>query len=114
MASRDGTARVWDLTTRSAMAVLVPGAPGPGSARPDQAGSGSRGWAAAVASPGGTWHGISEHGSAAPGRDDAGGRIWLALGLARQPLPPVPEAEAEAIVARSPDGTARPGSARGR
>jgi hypothetical protein len=111
-ASRDGTARVWDLTTRSAMAVLVPGAPGPGSAGLDLAGSGSPGWAAAVAFPGGIWHSISEHGPGTPGRDNTGGQIWLALGLARQPLPQVPGAET--IVAGSPNGKARRSSARGR
>jgi WD40 repeat protein len=94
-ASRDGTARVWDLATCSAMAVLIPG---PG------------GWATAVASPEGTWHRMSEPG--ASGLDDAGGRIWLALGLARQPLPPVPGAVA--VLTRSPEGKARRHSARGR
>src|SRR6185437_10634147 len=33
-ASRDGTARVWDSRTRSAMAVIVPGAAGAGPAGP--------------------------------------------------------------------------------
>jgi hypothetical protein len=110
-ASRDGTARVWDLTTRSAHAVLVPGTAGrsaPGPALAGRDGPGSRGWAAAVASPEGAWHGISGHGAQAPG----GGLIWLALGLARQPLPSA--TEAATILARPPDGKARRHSARGR
>jgi hypothetical protein len=70
-----------------------------------------------VASPEGLWHGISEHGvsehgAGAPGSGDAGGRIWLALGLARQPLPPVPGPRT--ILARPPSGKARRHSARGR
>jgi hypothetical protein len=113
-ASRDGTARVWDLKARSAKAVIIPPT-APGNAVPG--GLGPRGWVAAVASPEGIWHSISEHGisehrAGGPGRDDSGGRIWLALGLARQPLPPVPEAVA--IVRRSPNGKARRPSARGR
>jgi serine/threonine protein kinase/WD40 repeat protein len=116
-ASRDGTARVWDLTTRSAMAVLIPGAAGSRPTGPDPAGTapggtGAGGWTAAVASPEGIWHSISERNAAVPGPDDTGGRIWLALGLARQPLPPVPGAVT--VLARSPNGTARRHSARGR
>jgi WD40 repeat protein len=116
-ASRDGTARVWDLRTRLPMAVIVPAAAGPGPARPGAGSSGSRGWAAAVASPEGIWHGISEpgnseHGASAAGRDDTGARIWLALGLARQPLPPVPGATANARASSS--GKARRPSLRRR
>jgi WD40 repeat protein len=58
-ASRDGTARIWDLATRSATTVLLPGA------------------AAAVVSPDGTWRGVGE----------ADGLIWQAVGLTRVPLP---------------------------
>lgn len=57
-ASRDGTARIWDLATRSATTVLLPGA-------------------AAVVSPDGTWRGVG----------DTDGLIWQAVGLARVPLP---------------------------
>jgi WD40 repeat protein len=59
-ASRDGTARIWAAGSLSAQAVLLPG--------PDE-------WAASA--PGdGAWRG---HGATR-------GRIWLAAGLARQPL----------------------------
>ena len=57
-ASRDGPARIWDLATRSATTVLLPGA-------------------AAVVSPDGTWRGVG----------DTDGLIWQAVGLARVPLP---------------------------
>jgi WD40 repeat protein len=57
-ASRDGTARVWDLVTRSATTVLLPGA-------------------VALASADGTWRGL--------GQTD--GLIWQAAGLNRVPLP---------------------------
>ena len=57
-ASRDGTARIWDLATRSATTVLLPGA-------------------AAVVSPDGTWRGLGE----------TDGLIWQAVGLTRVPLP---------------------------
>ena len=62
-ASLDGTARVWDLSTRSAQLVLAPG--------PD-------GWAAAVGLGDGSYrrHGPAEE------------LMWQALGLARSPLPP--------------------------
>jgi WD40 repeat protein len=56
-ASRDGTARIWDLATRSATAVLLPEA-------------------AAVVSPDGTWRGLGE----------TDGLIWQAAGLTRVPL----------------------------
>jgi WD40 repeat protein len=56
-ASRDGTARTWDLATRSATSILLPGA-------------------AAVQCPDGIWRGI--------GRTD--GLIWHAAGLTRMPL----------------------------
>jgi len=58
-ASRDGTARIWDLATRSATTVLLPGA------------------AAAVVSPDGTWRGAGE-------TDEL---VWQAVGLTRVPLP---------------------------
>ena len=58
-ASRDGTARIWDLDTCSATTVLLPGA------------------AAAVVSPDGTWRGLGE----------TDGLIWQAVGLTRVPLP---------------------------
>jgi len=57
-ASRDGTARIWDLAARSATTVLLPGA-------------------AAVVAPDGTWRGLGE----------TGGLIWQAAGLTRVPLP---------------------------
>ena len=57
-ASRDGTARIWDLAARAATTVLLPGA-------------------AAVVSPDGTWRGLGE----------TGGLIWQAAGLTRVPLP---------------------------
>jgi WD40 repeat protein len=57
-ASRDGTARIWDLAARSATTVLLPGA-------------------AAVVSPDGTWRGLGE----------TDGLIWQAAGLTRVPLP---------------------------
>jgi WD40 repeat protein len=57
-ASRDGTARIWDLATRSATTVLLPGA-------------------AAVVSADGTWRGVGE----------TDGLIWQAVGLSRMPLP---------------------------
>jgi WD40 repeat protein len=57
-AGRDGTARIWDLATRSATTVLLPGA-------------------AAVISADGTWRGL--------GQSD--GLIWQAVGLTRVPLP---------------------------
>jgi WD40 repeat protein len=57
-ASRDGTARIWDLATRSATTVLLPGA-------------------AAVVSADGTWRGLGE----------TDGLIWQAVGLSRVPLP---------------------------
>ena len=57
-ASRDGTARIWDLATRSATAVLLPGA-------------------AAVLSPDGTWRGLGE----------TDGFLWQAVGLTRVSLP---------------------------
>jgi len=57
-ASRDGTARIWDLATRSAVTVLLPGA-------------------AAVVSPDGIWRGLGE----------TEGLIWRAVGLTRTPLP---------------------------
>jgi WD40 repeat protein len=57
-ASRDGTARIWDLAARSAMAVLLPGG-------------------AAVVSPDGTWRALGE----------TDGLIWQAAGLTRVPLP---------------------------
>jgi WD40 repeat protein len=57
-ASRDGTARIWDLAARAATAVLLPAA-------------------AAVVSPDGTWRGL--------GQTD--GVIWQAAGLTRMPLP---------------------------
>ena len=57
-ASRDGTARIWDLATRSATTVLLPGA-------------------AAVCPPTGP--------GAASARPS--GLIWQAAGLARVPLP---------------------------
>lgn len=56
-ASRDGTARIWDLATRLATTVLLPEA-------------------AAVVSPDGTWRGL--------GQTD--GLIWQAVGLTRVPL----------------------------
>jgi WD40 repeat protein len=59
-ASRDGTARIWDLATRSATTVLLPGA-------------------AAVVSADGTWR----------GRGETDGLIWQAVGLSRVPLPPL-------------------------
>jgi WD40 repeat protein len=57
-ASRDGTARIWDLATRAATTLLLPEA-------------------AAVASPDGTWCGIGE----------TSGLIWQAAGLTRVPIP---------------------------
>jgi WD40 repeat protein len=57
--SRDGTARIWDLTTRAATTVLLSGS------------------AAAVVSPDGTWCGVGE-------TDEL---IWQAVGLTRVPLP---------------------------
>ena len=57
-ASRDGTARIWDLATRSATTVLLPGA-------------------AAVVCADGTWRGL--------GQSD--GLLWQAVGLTRVPLP---------------------------
>jgi WD40 repeat protein len=57
-ASRDGTARIWDLARRVATTVLVGGA-------------------AAVASPDGAWRGIGA----------TGGLIWQAAGLTRVPIP---------------------------
>ena len=57
-ASRDGTARVWDLATRSATTVLLPGA-------------------AAVVCADGTWRGLGE----------SDGLLWQAVGLTRVPLP---------------------------
>jgi WD40 repeat protein len=69
-ASRDGTARRWNLGTRSADLVLVPG---------------GTEWAAAALRPDGTF--LRDYG-------DTTGRIWHALGLTRQPLPglePSPE-----------------------
>jgi len=62
-ASLDGTARVWDLSARSAQLVLAPG--------PD-------GWAAAVGLADGSYrrHGPAEE------------LMWQALGLARSPLLP--------------------------
>jgi WD40 repeat protein len=57
--SRDGTARIWDLTTRSATTVLLSGS------------------AAAVVSPDGTWCGVG----------DTDEFIWQAVGLTRVPLP---------------------------
>jgi WD40 repeat protein len=57
-ASRDGTARVWDLATRSATTVLLPGA-------------------AAVVCADGTWRGLGE----------TDGLLWQAVGLTRVPLP---------------------------
>jgi WD40 repeat protein len=62
-ASRDGTARRWDLGTRSTDLVLVP--------------AGTE-WAAAELRPDGTFR---------RGYGDTQGRIWHALGLTRQPLP---------------------------
>jgi WD40 repeat protein len=59
-ASRDGTARIWDLATRSATTVLLPGA-------------------AAVVCADGTWRGLGE----------TDGLIWQAAGLSRVPLPPL-------------------------
>ena len=56
-ASRDGTARIWDLAARSATTVLLPGS-------------------AAVVCPDGTWRGL--------GQTD--GLIWHAVGLTRVPL----------------------------
>jgi WD40 repeat protein len=56
-ASRDGTARIWDLTSRSATTVLLPEA-------------------AAVRRPDGTWRGVGE----------IDGLIWQAVGLTRVPL----------------------------
>ena len=57
-ASRDGTVRVWDLATRSATTVLLPGA-------------------AAVVCADGTWRGLGE----------TDGLLWQAVGLTRVPLP---------------------------
>jgi WD40 repeat protein len=57
-ASRDGTARVWDLASRSATTVLLPRA-------------------AAVVCADGTWRGL--------GQTD--GLLWQAVGLTRVPLP---------------------------
>jgi WD40 repeat protein len=98
-ASRDGTARVWDLMSGSAAAVVIPGPAGPGSAGPAADGPASGGWTAAVASPEGIWHSICERGT-----DDAGARIWLAVGLDRQPLPPV--LQAPPVLTRRPSGRA--------
>jgi len=84
-ASRDGTARRWDLGTRSADLVLVPG-------RPE--------WAAAELQPDGTFR---------RGYGDTPGRIWHALGLTRQPLPgpePGPDETARTVTLPSaPGGT---------
>ncbi|HUN32223.1 MAG TPA: protein kinase [Trebonia sp.] len=71
-ASRDGTAWVWDLSSRRAACVLLPDPSSPGAGA-----EGSAGWAAAVASPDGTWHGLGE----------TDGRIWQAAGLECLPLP---------------------------
>jgi WD40 repeat protein len=57
-ASRDGTARIWDLAARSATTVLLPES-------------------AAVVCPDGTWRGLGE----------TDGLIWRAVGLTRVPLP---------------------------
>jgi WD40 repeat protein len=83
---RDGTVRLWDLATRSAVTVLaLPDAAragltgngsGPGRAGPGEAAD----WAAAVASPDGAWHGL--------GATD--NRIWQTAGLRRMPLPAPP------------------------
>jgi WD40 repeat protein len=62
-ASRDGTARIWDLATRSATTVLLPGA-------------------AAAVSAGQTWHALGA----------ADGLIWQAAGLTRVSLPLLEEA----------------------
>jgi WD40 repeat protein len=62
-ASRDGTARIWDLATRSAMTVLLPGA-------------------AAAVSSGRAWHSLGA----------ADGLIWQATGLTRESLPLLEEA----------------------
>lgn len=84
-ASRDGTARRWDLGTRSADLVLVPG---------------GTGWAAAELRPDGTFR---------RGYGDTTGRIWHALGLTRQPLPgpePGPDETARTVTLPSaPGGT---------
>ena len=58
-ASRDGTARVWDLETRLTTTVILPGS------------------AAAVVSGDGTWLGLGE----------TEGFIWQAAGLTRVPIP---------------------------
>jgi WD40 repeat protein len=57
-ASRDGTARIWDLAARSATTVLLPGS-------------------SAVVCSDGTWRGLGE----------TEGLIWRAAGLTRLPLP---------------------------
>jgi serine/threonine protein kinase/WD40 repeat protein len=78
-ASRDGTVRAWDLATRSAVTVLCPprgDAPAGGGPGHD----GPAGWAAAVASADGAWHGLGS----------ADGRIWMAEGLRHWPLPEPP------------------------
>jgi WD40 repeat protein len=62
-ASRDGTARIWDLANREVMTVLLPGA-------------------AAAVCAGQTWHALGA----------ADGLIWQAAGLTRESLPLLEEA----------------------
>jgi WD40 repeat protein len=71
-AGLDGTARVWDLASRSADLLIAPG-------------TGPDGWAAALALPGGGFR----------GRGHAPGLIWLAVGLTRHPLFPLPGEDAD-------------------
>ena len=71
-AGLDGTARVWDLASRSAELVIAPGA-------------GPDGWAAALALPDGEFR----------ARGPATGLIWQAVGLTRHPLFPLPGEDAD-------------------
>jgi WD40 repeat protein len=73
-ASRDGTARIWDLATRSATTVLLPGTATGAAAG---AATGAAAGAAAISSPDGTWRGIG----------DTHGLIWQVAGLTRVPIP---------------------------
>jgi WD40 repeat protein len=83
---RDGTVRLWDLPGGSVVTVLAHlDVTRDDAARAGLTGSGSgpggaAGWAAAVASPDGGWHGLGA----------TEGRIWQAAGLRRIALPGSP------------------------
>jgi hypothetical protein len=105
-ASRDGTVRLWDLATRSAVTVLAP--PQASAVRVGSTGNGPDGgpdgWAAAVASTDGTWHGLSSTDS----------RIWMAEGLERLPLPEPPAVPPMTPAPPTPRSPSPPPSARRR